>query len=303
MNTLALCIADEANEYQQMIKEDTLAAASRAGMRLEVFSADGKVTQQIRQVYECLHRAAEDRPRAIMIMAVRVNALGRVAREALQAGIGWFCLNRRMEELSNLRQEFPHLPVAFISPDHREIGKIQGRQFRALLPQGGRLLYVQGEATSTPAQDRLTGMREVIQGGNLEIAGVLDGNWTTEDSERVLGNWLRMVMSGKAKIDLIGCQNDAMAMGAVKARQAVADYLRKPEISRIPVTGCDGVRSFGQKLVSEGQLAATVIMPSTGGPAVQLLTRALNHGEAPPEEVMLPPTSFPTEAALAQRAR
>jgi ABC-type sugar transport system substrate-binding protein len=303
MTTIALCLANETNEYQQMIKEDTLAAATRAGMQLEVFSADDKVTQQIRQVYDCMHREAEHRPHAILIMAARVNALSRVAREALQAGIGWICLNRRMDELPDLRREFPNLPISFVSPDQREIGKIQGRQFRALLPEGGRILYVQGEATSSPAQDRLAGMRLALQGTNLEVSSVLDGNWTTEDSERVLGNWLRMVMSGKAQIDLIGCQNDAMAVGALKARQAVADYLRKPEIGRIPVTGCDGVRSFGQKLVNEGQLAATVIMPSTGGPAVNLFARALLQGERPPEEVMLPPSSFPTEEGLAQRSR
>jgi ABC-type sugar transport system substrate-binding protein len=303
MNTLALCLANEANAYQQMIKEDTLAAATRAGMQLEVFSAEDKVTQQIRQVYDCLHREAEKRPRAILIMAVRVNALGRLAREVLQAGTGWLCLNRRMDELSGLRAEFPHLPISFVSPDQREIGKIQGRQFRALQPGGGRVLYVQGEATSSSAQDRLAGMRETIQGTNVEIAGVLDGNWTTEDTERALGNWLRMVMSGKAQINLIGCQNDAMAMGALKARQAVADYLRKPEVARIAVTGCDGVRSVGQKMVGEGQLAATVILPSTGGPAVNLLSRAIAQGEPLPEEVMLPSTSFPTVEALAQRSR
>src|SRR5437773_9850632 len=135
MTTIALCLANEANEYQKMIKEDTLEAAARAGMQLEVFSAEDKVTQQIRQIYDCLHREAEHRPRAILIMAVRVTALGRVAREALQAGIGWLCLNRRMEELSGLRLEFPHLPISFVSPDQQEDGKIQGRQFSALLPK------------------------------------------------------------------------------------------------------------------------------------------------------------------------
>lgn len=303
METLALFLANESNEYQQTVKEDALSAARRAGMKLDVYFADDKVTQQIRQIYECLHREADDRPRAIIIMAVRVNSLGRIALEVLRAGIGWICINRRMEGLQSLREEFPDLPICFVSPDQPEIGRIQGRQFRSLLPGGGQILYVQGEATSSGAQGRLRGMREAIQGTNLEIAWVLDGNWTAQDAERVISNWLRIVLSGKTRIDLIGCQNDEMAVGAQRALKSVAAYLRRPEITSTPVTGGDGVLSFGQRLVREGQLAATVIIPPTGGPAVDLATGALNRGEQLPAEVMLPSASFPSEEVLAGRSR
>jgi ABC-type sugar transport system substrate-binding protein len=303
MNRMALFLADDTNEYQQMMKEDALATAKRLGIELDVYFADDKVTQQIKQIYECLQRPLSERPQAILTMAVRVNALGRLAREVLQQGIGWLSLNRRMDELQDLRREFPNLPICFVSPDQHEVGRIQGRQFRILLPTGGRILYVQGEATSTPAQYRIEGMREAIEKHNLEVKSVLDGNWTTEDAERVVGNWLRIVMSGKSQIDLIGCQNDAMAMGAVKALKAVAEHLRRSEIARIPVTGCDGVRSFGQKLVNQGQLAATIIMPSTGGTAVELMARALGQGKQLTAEVLLPAVSYPAENAFGQRLR
>jgi ABC-type sugar transport system substrate-binding protein len=303
MNRLALCLANDTNEYQQMMKEDALATAKRLGIHLDVYSADDKVTQQVKQIYECLQRPVSERPQAILIMAVRVSALGRVIREVLQQGIGWLSLNRKMDESEDLRREFSHLPICFVSPDQYEVGRIQGRQFHILLPAGGHILYVQGEATSTSAQYRLEGMREAIQKHNLEIKSVLDGNWTTEDAERVVGNWLRIVLSGKSKIDLIGCQNDAMAMGVLKALKAVAEHLRRPEIARIPVTGCDGVRDFGQKLVNQGQLAATVIMPSTGGPAVELMARALGQGKQLIAEVLLPAVSYPAENAFGQRLR
>lgn len=303
MNTIALCLANEVNEYQEMIKEEAIASASRAGWQLETYSAEDKVTQQIKQIYECLHRAPELRPQALLVMAVRVNAMNRIAHEVLQGGIGWVCLNRRMDELPALRREFPSLPISFVSPDQREIGRIQGRQFRALLPHGGRLLYVQGEATGSTAQERLAGMREAIQGSKIDVVSVLDGNWTAADTERMLNNWLRMVMSGKSQIDLIGCQNDTMAMGAGKALQAIAEYLRRPELARTPITGCDGVPNYGYKLVSEGQLAATVIIPSTGAPAINLLIRSHNQGDRLPEEVLLQPISYPTEDSLALRSR
>jgi ABC-type sugar transport system substrate-binding protein len=303
MNRMALCLADDTNEYQQLLKEDALATANRLNIQLDVYSADDKVTQQIRQIYECLQRPVAERPQAILTMAVRGSSLGRVTREVLQQGIGWLSLNRRMDEFADLRRDFANLPICLVSPDQHEIGRIQGRQFRILLPEGGRILYVQGEATSTSAQYRLEGMREAIEKHNLEVKSVLDGNWTAEDAERVIGNWLRIVMSGKSQIDLIGCQNDAMAMGAVKALKTVAEHLRRPEIARIPVTGCDGVRSFGQKLVNQGVLAATVIMPSTGGTAVELMARALGQGKQLTAEILLPAVSYPAEDAFGQRLR
>jgi ABC-type sugar transport system substrate-binding protein len=92
-----------------------------------------------------------------------------------------------------------------------------------------------------------------------------------------------------------------MAVGALKALKSIAEYLRRPEISRIPVTGCDGVPDFGQQLVTTGRLAATIVVPSTGAPAVNLIADALGTGKQPPAQIVLPPRSFPDEETLAAR--
>jgi ABC-type sugar transport system substrate-binding protein len=298
---VVLCVADQANEYQETVIKDAAAAATRAGFTLDVCSGDDRVTQQIRQIYECMHADAEQRPKAIIVMPVRVNSLERVAREAVQSGIGWISLHRRMESLAGLRQEFPDVPISFVSPNQREIGEIQGRQFRALLPKGGQLLYVTGEATSPPAQQRLEGLTETIKGSGVKLAGVLDGNWSTSDAERVVGSWLRIVMSGNSRIDLVGCQNDRMAVGVLKALATVGDYLKRDDLKQTPVTGCDGVPSVGQKLVDEKQLAATVIVPSSGTPAIDMLAAAFNHGKMPPPELLLSATSYPAERGLKEK--
>ena len=301
--TIALLLIDESNEHQRLVRDDALTAARKAGLGLEVYFAEEKVTVQIRQIYECLHRSPDERPVAIIVMPSKATALNRLAREVAQAGLGWIYLHRRMDNVQDLRQEFPDVPICCVSPDQYEIGRIQGRQFRELLPRGGQVLYVQGDATSSPANDRLAGMNEAIQGSRVEVSSVLDGNWTASDAERVVGSWLRIVMSGTLGIDLIGCQNDAMAVGARKALIAVAEYLKRPELCSIPITGCDGVPGFGQKLVHEGQLAATVVMPSTGAAAVQLIARALTAPGQPPAEVSLAPTSLPPEGSIGRRAR
>src|SRR5262245_35864162 len=292
---IALCLSNDANEYQKAVRTDALSTAAKLGFELSTFTCDDRVPTQTRQLLDFIRVTPEKRPRVIIIMAARVSSLDRLAREAVESKIGWICINRRMDCVVELGAEFPTVPIGFVTPDQHETGRIQGRQFRALLPNGGKLLYVRGEATSSSAQGRLEGMQETIRGAKIEMAGMLDGNWSGSDSERVVSNFLRIVLSGPQRIDLIGCQSDEMAVGALKALKAVADYLKKPELAKTPVTGCDGLPDGGQELVNRGELTATVIMPSTGGPAVELAAKAVTNGVLPPAEVQLSPISFPPE--------
>jgi ABC-type sugar transport system substrate-binding protein len=299
--TISLFLADESNEHQELVLADARRAAENAGLTLETGSADNQITVQIRQVYAAINKDPARRTRAILIMPVRDNSLNRVATDAVKAGIGWVCLHRRMDYLDELRQSFPDLPLATVGPDQMEIGRIQARQFRTILPKGGHALYVKGNLANSSSQLRLSGLMEGLQGSGIDAGDTLSGNWTTEDAERVVEGWLRMVLSGSSRLDLIGCQNDAMAVGARNALESVASYLRRPEIARIPVTGVDGLPGRGQKLVNDGTLAATVIVPSSGSPAVQLVVQALLKKEQTPREISLQPLSYPDEPTLAAR--
>jgi ABC-type sugar transport system substrate-binding protein len=299
--TISLFVADDSNEHQQLVLADAKRAAENAGLTLETDSAGNQITVQIRQVYNAINREPERRTRAIIIMPVRDNSLNRVATDAVKAGVGWICLHRRMDYLDELRQSFPDLPLAMIGPDQMEIGRIQARQFRAILPKGGHVLYIKGNLANSSSQLRLSGLMEGLEGSTVDARDTLSGNWTTEDAERVAEGWLRMVLSGSSRLDLIGCQNDAMAVGARNALQTVASYLRRPEIARIPVTGVDGLPGSGQKLVNDGTLAATVIVPSSGVPAIDLVVRSLFKKERTPKEVSLQPVSYPDESTLAAR--
>jgi len=301
--TVALCLLDKANGHQQLIEKDARAAAKRARLEVETYFAEGQVTAQVKQIYACIHGEAAARTCAIIVMPARDNALNRVAQDAVRGGLGWICLHRKMDCLSELREKFPQIPISTVTPDQVEIGRIQGRQFRALLPRGGRVLYVQGNATTSPARARLEGMREAIAGSNIEAGDVIDGNWIPADAEHMVAGWLRMVMSGKSQLDLIGCQNDLMATGAQKALETVGVYLNRPELATIRLTGCDGLPDFGQKMVNEGKLAATIIVPSSGTPAMEIVAAALDRQRLPPPTVILSSASYPSETILAGGSR
>jgi len=191
-----------------------------------------------------------------------------------------------------LRKEHPKLAISVVTTDQLEVGRIQGRQFRALLPRGGSVLYVQGPPDTSAAKERLQGMQEAIVGTQIQVK-VLSAEWTEPSAEKAVVAWLRLKTSEGFHPGLVGCQNDAMALGARKALTS-----QRKEWGRLPFTGCDGLPEGGQRLVSAKQLSATIVVPSNAGPAVELVARHLRTGEPLPPRVVLAGRSHPPESAL-----
>jgi ABC-type sugar transport system substrate-binding protein len=287
--SLALFLTDPRNAYLQFLHADATAAAHAAGMSLEVFFAENQTIKQIQQIYAAVHRQNGHHTRAVILMPTHDASFQRVARYTVKAGIAWICLHRSTGDLFELRREFPEVPVALVGPDQTEIGRIQGRQALRLLPKGGDILYIRGSAGNASSTERQRGLEEAIVTSALRVRAVLDGNWTAEDTEKAVAHWLQMMGPAKVRADLVVCQSDTMATGALKALAAAeAHGVRRP-----PVLGCDGVAEVGRRLVDEGQLAGTVVLPATATVAVGLVVRALMRHDLPPSDVILQPTPYP----------
>src|SRR5258708_7221024 len=119
------------NDYQRLQETAAVTTAHQRKVPLEVYFADNDVRIQTEQLYAFIH--AHPVGSAIVVEPVSEGALEKVAHHALLAGIGWLLLNRTVSYMNELRLEFPSLLVVTITPDQKEIGRIQGRQFEAIL--------------------------------------------------------------------------------------------------------------------------------------------------------------------------
>ena len=274
-------------EFHGLQAADARAAAQRCRFEVEVLDAGDNPVLQIQQLFRVIHAPVEERPLALIVQTRVPDGLERVARNATEAGIGWVLLNRTAGYLEALRPEHPGLIIASVTNDHEEIGRIQARQFRALLPRGGSVLYVQGPPETAAAQARLKGMAAEIAGAGIEVK-VVAAEWTEASAESAVSAWLRLKTSRLFRPGLVGCQSDALALGARKALGA-----RPPDWMPVPFTGCDGLPEVGQRLVRAGELAATIVLDSCAGPAVELLDASLKSGQPPPTILVIPPRSFP----------
>src|SRR5262250_683077 len=167
------------NDYQIEQAKSAEEAARRLGVDTQIiYSGNDSVTQST-QLLNAVQAAPQLRPDAIIFEPVGSTALPQVARAAAAAKVGWVVLNREANYISDLRRQYT-VPIFCVSNDHTEIGRIQGRQFAALLPRGGSVLYVQGPSDNAAAKDRTAGMQSVVP-PNIQLV-MLKGQWTEESA-------------------------------------------------------------------------------------------------------------------------
>jgi inositol transport system substrate-binding protein len=292
---VVVSLLTSAQEFQLMQAADARAAGQRAGLEVEVVFAENNAIQQIQQLYSFIHAPEDRRPAALLVEAVSSEGMERVARNAVKAGIGWVVQQWRTEYLAALRAQHPKVTVVSVAVDEEEIGTIQARQVSALRPQGGGVLVVQGPVDSSSAMRRQEGLVSGLRDSGLEIRSALRGDWTARGAESAVMSWLRLKSTEGMRIDAVVSQNDSMASGARAAIRA-----GRSDWSMLPFTGCDGLPEGGRRMVASGELTATVIKPTTTGPAVELVARTL-RGQAAPSEVVLHAVSHPPVETLAHR--
>ncbi len=290
---LSLITSD--NDYQRQQAAEAESTAKRLGVDLQILYAGNDAVEQSQQVLKVI-QSRLGRPSAIIVEPVG-TVMNQVAGAAVAAGISWVVMNREADYLHDLRKNSAVQAFA-VSTDNEEVGRIQGRQFAALMRNGGTVLYIEGPSTSTAARLRSQGML-ATKPANLEVKSI-KGDWTKESGHKAITSWLRLSTSRQLRVGVVGCHNDAMAIGARTAFQEVSNNADRDAWLSLPFTGCDGVPDTGQAWVRQGLLAATVTTPATSGTALELFVRAKQSGIMPPESTLIAPIPRPSMEALAK---
>ena len=288
-------LTNDDNDYQQEQAAAAEKAARRLGVDVKIIHANNDALAQSQQLLQYVQSAGVAKPDAILFEPAGGTAFPQVARAAAAAGIGWVVLNHDADYVLELRRQYK-VPVCAITSDHVEVGKIQGQQFAALLPNGGSILYIEGPANSSAAKERTAGMMKT-KTANIQVKS-MRANWTEESAHKTVSSWLRLRTSQESRIDLVGAQDDSMAMGARKAFSEIPEGERARWL-RIPITGCDGMPKTGQAWVRSGTLAATIFIRPNTDLAIEMLVEAFKGGTAMPDRKVTQPESVPSLADLA----
>ncbi|MGH9513913.1 MAG: substrate-binding domain-containing protein [Terriglobales bacterium] len=290
-----ISLVTDDNDYQIAQAEAAEETGRRLGVDVQIIYADNDSITQSQQLLKVIQSHADAHPDGIIFEPVGGTALPQVARAAAAAGIGWVVLNRDVDYIPELRRSH-RTPVFAVTSDHEEVGRIQGNQFQALLPNGGSVLYIQGPSESIATKHRTTGMYETK--GDIQVK-LVKGNWTEASAYKAISSWLRLSTSRQSHMDLIAAQNDAMAIGARKAFQELPESAGRDRWLALPYLGVDGVAKTGLAWIKRGLLTATIVLPPNSGKALELLVQATQGGFIPPERTTTVPVAFPPTDVLA----
>ena len=290
-----ISLTNNDNDYQMEQAASAQDIAQKLGVDVRIVYADNDSITQSQQILKIIQSHSDAHPDAIIFEPVGGTALPHVARASVAAGIGWVVLNRDAEYISELRKTH-RVPVFAITSDHEEIGRIQGRQLAALLPNAGSVLYIQGPAESLAAKQRTSSMYET-KPTQIQVK-LMKANWTETAAMRTVSSWLRLSTSQQSNIDIIAAQDDSMALGARKAFQELPPGAARDHWLGLPYLGCDGLPASGQAWIKQGILTGTVYNPPNTGLAIEMMVKALHTGTIPAERTLTQPASIPALNAL-----
>ncbi len=290
---VALLLDDPENQYQQLLVREARACAARHGVELlEPEFASGSSWTQVESVNRHLR---ETRPDAVLVMLAGGQWTRAPFERLPKAGVAVVLLNRLPGFVEELRRAHPGALVAGVAPRQEGVGEIQAGQALRVGRPGSFAILVTGEASSAPAIARKRGFLEAV-GGRLDVHE-LDGRWSAGGAQKALSEWFRVGADRERPLDLVVCQNDAMASGARAALGKQAADSGRRELLRTPLIGCDGTEREGKAMVARGELAATVVMPPTTPRALEILRRYWDT-KARADTVLLEASSFPALDAI-----
>jgi hypothetical protein len=297
--------------YHGKVLDEVRPEAERLGMQMEVFDAQNNAIKQAKDLVSFAFAKTSGRECVFVVPEGDASYAGEIdhdptlqqARRLLKKGIGYVLMNHGREEIiATLRTEFPTLPVGIVAVDDAEFGRVQGRQVRALLPNGGIMLCVLGNPFDSASRDRSRALRQELEGHGVTIEEV-DGRWHDDHAFNAVHKWVISPSRRNRPLDAVVAQNDYMGFGARRALLQAAEELGRDDLATLPVLGGDGLPDVGIRWVEDGTLTATVKVTLPGRVCLDRVVRYWTEGTPFPPVTRLPVKSFPDEAILAKRAR
>lgn len=167
----------------------------------------------------------------------------------------------------------------FVGSDHREMGVIAAESIADLLPEGGQVAQIEGQAGSPAAQQRIDGFTsELEEHPNLELVASVPGDWDRQKSLDAATNILRENPDVKA----FYANNDTMALGVVEAVRNAG------KLGEVIIIGTDGVPDAIQA-IRDGEMTGTVAsFPYNMGYIATEMAVRLLEGQGVPRTVVSP---------------
>ena len=196
----------------------------------------------------------------LIINPVNSSSAETITDKVVGAGIPLVYINREPDAAEEQRWADNSWNVTYVGCDARQSGTMQGEMIVDLglenvdLNGDGKIQYimVEGDPENVDAQYRTEFSVKALTDAGLEVECLTDqvGNWQQAEAQQIVANALGQY---GADIEVVFCNNDAMALGALQAIDAAGRTVG----TDIYLVGVDALSEALENVIS-GKMTGTV---------------------------------------------
>lgn len=268
---IALLMADLGNPFFNVLRDAVVERGEELGYEVLVYDGQNDASKQPSQIEDALQKGIQ----AIIINPADESSTANALKEAISKEIPVITVDRAVEVDGVL---------SYLVTDNLKGGKLVGEWLSAKIPEGGKVIHMEGVMGTAPQRERGGGFLSVIDpaensGSKFEIIDTVVGEFSMAPAEAAMSD----LLAKHNDIDVVFAQNDTMAVGIVRAIETAG---RSDD--GIVVIGFDGAKE-AYDLIEEGKMSATAVQDFQfiGSEAVNYVEEFLKSGTKPEPEVLV----------------
>lgn len=200
-----------------------------------------------------------DKVDVMILNLVQASSAPQITDMCNEAGIPVVYINRQPDETESNRWAEEGIKATYVGADARQSGTFQGEEILETETKGdingdGKVSYImiQGDPENVDAQYRTEFSVKALTDGGMEVEELLmqRGDWDQAKGQQITQDALTQFGE---QVEVVFCNNDAMALGALQAIQAAGRTINKD----IYLVGVDALTDAVQNIV-DGNFTGTV---------------------------------------------
>ena len=247
--------------------------------------------------FVAIRRFIQQKVDYIVVMPITEDGWDAVLKEAKDAGIPVILVDRMV----NVKDD--SLITAHVGSDFYAEGRKATDWMKKKYADAEQvnIIHIQGTKGSTPQLGRTAALDDAVKSSpKWKVIARMDGDFTEAKTYEVMKEYLSN-RDSLPQIDVVYCENDNEAYGAIKALESFGYKCGKDGVSVISFDATYNALVYCQK----GKIALTVECNPLLGPLVESVIKTIESGQTPEKNRYVEETAFLpediTEELLASR--
>jgi ribose transport system substrate-binding protein len=268
---IALLMADLGNPFFHVLRDAVVNQGEELGYEVLVYDGQNDASKQPSQIEDALQKGVS----AIIINPGDESSTANALEDAIAQEIPVVTVDRSVDVEGVL---------SYLVTDNLKGGKLVGEWLQEKMPEGGKVIHIEGVIGTAPQRERGGGFLSVIDpkenpDSKFEVIDTAVGDFSMAPAEAAMSD----LLAKHDDIDVVFAQNDTMAVGVSRAIETAGR-----QDDGIVIIGFDGAKE-AYDLIEQGKMSVTAVQDFEfiGSEAVKYVNDFLKDGTKPEEEVLV----------------